>query len=199
MFIELERCISTTLRRSKTRLQARRDKRPGRIADFLRQMTRAFKCSFLTTEKFETSPLCSSWRVSSDPRRKDRKNRRRGLSDVSNKSCFCSDPRRLAQPFVVGQSYANSQSQRLRGFGARPSRRRGQCDRTNVARSSPVRPCCVRRRAVTHRRRYAGGANASGSLVGKRSCVTRGRQGDPGRALGRRDDDFGGRRGGSKP
>jgi hypothetical protein len=45
------------LRRSKRRLQARRDKRLGRIADFLRLMTRAFKCSFSTTGKFERIPL----------------------------------------------------------------------------------------------------------------------------------------------
>src|ERR1700730_4683956 len=53
MFIGSERCISTTLRRSKRRLQAWRDKRLGRIADFLRLMSRAFKCSFSTTGKFE--------------------------------------------------------------------------------------------------------------------------------------------------
>src|ERR1700730_2216924 len=63
MFIGSERCISTTLRRSKRRLQARRDKRLGRIADFLRLMTRAFKCSFSTTGKFELIPLCSSRRA----------------------------------------------------------------------------------------------------------------------------------------
>src|SRR5216684_7389965 len=63
MFIGSERCISTTLRRSKRRLQARRDKRLGRIADFLRLMTRAFKCSFSTTGKFEPIPLCSSRRA----------------------------------------------------------------------------------------------------------------------------------------
>src|SRR5258708_30082605 len=57
MFIGSERCISTTLRRSKRRLQARRDKRLGRIADFLRLMTRAFKCSFSTTGKFEPIPF----------------------------------------------------------------------------------------------------------------------------------------------
>jgi alpha-beta hydrolase superfamily lysophospholipase len=59
MFIGSERCISTTLRRSKRRLQARRDKRLGRIADFLRLMTRVFKCSFSTTGKFEAIPLKS--------------------------------------------------------------------------------------------------------------------------------------------
>src|SRR5258705_6995836 len=57
MFIGSERCISTTLRRSKRRLQARRDKRLGRIADFLRLMTRAFKCSFSTTGMFEPIPF----------------------------------------------------------------------------------------------------------------------------------------------
>src|SRR5258706_15725768 len=57
MFIGSERCISTTLRRSKRRLQARRDKRLGRIADFLRLMTRAFKCSFSTTGLFEPIPF----------------------------------------------------------------------------------------------------------------------------------------------
>src|ERR1700688_1289924 len=57
MFIGSERCISTTLRRSKRRLQAWRDKRLGRIAGFLRRMTRAFKCSFSTTGKFEPIPL----------------------------------------------------------------------------------------------------------------------------------------------
>jgi hypothetical protein len=36
-------------------LQAPRDKRLGRIADFLRLMTRAFKCSFSTAGKFEMS------------------------------------------------------------------------------------------------------------------------------------------------
>jgi hypothetical protein len=60
MFIGSERCISTTLRRSKRRLQARKDKRLGRIAGFSRLMTRAFKCSFSTTGKFEPIPLCSS-------------------------------------------------------------------------------------------------------------------------------------------
>src|ERR1700730_2162403 len=49
MFIGSERCISTTLLRSKRRLQARRDKPLGRIADCLRLMTRGFKCSFSTT------------------------------------------------------------------------------------------------------------------------------------------------------
>src|SRR5260221_14387658 len=63
MFIGSERCMSTTLRRSKRRLQARRDKRLGRIADFLRLMTRAFKCSFSTIGKFEPIPLCSSRRA----------------------------------------------------------------------------------------------------------------------------------------
>src|SRR5258707_13490923 len=63
MFIGSERCISTTLRRSKRRLQARRDKRLGRIADVLRLMTRAFKCSFSTTGNFEPIPLCSSRRA----------------------------------------------------------------------------------------------------------------------------------------
>src|SRR6266851_1795263 len=63
MFIGSERCISTTLRRSKRRLQARRDKRLGRIADFLRLMTRAFKCSFSTTGKLEPIALCSSRRA----------------------------------------------------------------------------------------------------------------------------------------
>src|SRR5258708_36282570 len=62
MFIGSERCISTTLRRSKRRLQARRDKRLGRIAEFSRLMTRAFKCSFSTTGNFEPIPLCSSRR-----------------------------------------------------------------------------------------------------------------------------------------
>src|ERR1700687_2979716 len=57
MFIGSERCISTTLRRSKKRLQARRDKRLGRMADFLGLMTRAFKCSFFTTGEFETIPF----------------------------------------------------------------------------------------------------------------------------------------------
>src|SRR5260370_42689651 len=57
MFIGSERCITTALRRSKRRLQARRDKRLGRIADFLRLMTRAFKCSFSTTGKFEPIPF----------------------------------------------------------------------------------------------------------------------------------------------
>jgi pimeloyl-ACP methyl ester carboxylesterase len=56
MFIGSERCILTTLRRSKGGLQARRDKRLGRIADFLRLMTRPFKCSFSTIGKFEPSP-----------------------------------------------------------------------------------------------------------------------------------------------
>jgi hypothetical protein len=58
MFIGSERCISTTLRQSKRRLPARRDKWPGRIADFLRLMTRASKCSFSTIGKFEPIPLC---------------------------------------------------------------------------------------------------------------------------------------------
>ena len=65
--------------------------------------------------------------------RKDRKIRRRGLSDVGNQSSFCPSPRRLAQPFGVGQSYSNTQRQRLRGVDPRPSRRRGECDSTNVA------------------------------------------------------------------
>src|SRR6266849_246388 len=109
MFIGSERCISTTLRRSKRRLQARRDKRLGRIADFLRLMTRAFKCSFSTTGKFEPIPFVRlGWRAAAYTGRNDRKNRRRGLSDVSNQSSFCPDPRRLAQPFGVGQSYANT-------------------------------------------------------------------------------------------
>src|ERR1700685_3410323 len=47
----------------KRRLQARRDKRLGRIADFLRLMTRVFRCSFSTTGKFEPIPLCSSRRA----------------------------------------------------------------------------------------------------------------------------------------
>jgi conserved hypothetical protein len=55
-FIGSERCISTTLRRSKRRLPAWRDKLPGRIADFLRRMTRAFRCSFSTTGTFEPAP-----------------------------------------------------------------------------------------------------------------------------------------------
>src|SRR6202034_3203761 len=38
--------------------------------------------------------------------------------------------------------------------------------------------------------RDAGGADASRSRVGKRSCVTQRRQGHPGRALGWRDDSF---------
>src|SRR5258708_14801523 len=63
MFIGSDRCISTTLRRSKRRLQAGRGKRLGRIADFLRLMTRAFKCSFSTTGNFEPIPLCSSRRA----------------------------------------------------------------------------------------------------------------------------------------
>src|SRR5438067_145245 len=63
MFIGSERCISTTLRQSKRRLRARRDERLGRIADFLRLMNRAFKCSFSTTGKFEPIPLCSSRRA----------------------------------------------------------------------------------------------------------------------------------------
>src|SRR5260221_6894584 len=42
-------------------------------------------------------------------------------------------------------------------------------------------------------------SDASGSRVGKRSCVTQRRQGHPGRALGRRDDNFGGRRAGPEP
>ena len=87
----------------------------GRIAAILRLMTRAFKCSFSTTGKFEPIPLCSSrrargakWRAAAYTGRKDRKVRPRGLSDVSNQSSFCPDPRRLAQPFGVGQSYANT-------------------------------------------------------------------------------------------
>src|SRR5271156_1371053 len=63
MFIGSGRCISTTLRRSKRRLQARRDERLGRIADYLLLMTRACKCSFSTTGKFEPVPLCSSRRA----------------------------------------------------------------------------------------------------------------------------------------
>ena len=63
MFTGSERCISTTLRRSKRRLQAWRDKRLGPIADFSRRMTRAFKCSFSTTGKFEPIPLCPSRRA----------------------------------------------------------------------------------------------------------------------------------------
>ncbi len=39
MFIGSERCISTTLRRSKRRLQAQRDKRPARTAAILRPTT----------------------------------------------------------------------------------------------------------------------------------------------------------------
>jgi len=39
------------------------DKRLGRIVDFLRLTTRAFKCSFSTTGKFEPIPLCSSRRA----------------------------------------------------------------------------------------------------------------------------------------
>jgi len=35
----------------------------GRIAAILRLMTRAFKCSFSTTGKFEPIPLCSSRRA----------------------------------------------------------------------------------------------------------------------------------------
>src|SRR5260221_13749937 len=49
--------MSTTLRRSKGRLQARRDRRLGRIADFLRPMTRASKCSCSTTGTFDPSPF----------------------------------------------------------------------------------------------------------------------------------------------
>ena len=89
MFIGSERCISTTLRRSRRRLQARKDRRLGRIADFLRLMTRAFKCSFSTTGKFEPITLCSSrrargemaakWRAAAHTARTDRKIRRRGL------------------------------------------------------------------------------------------------------------------------
>src|SRR4030088_599334 len=118
MFIGSQRCISTTLRRSKRRLQARRDKRLGRIADFLRLMTRAFKCSFLTPGKFEPTPLCSS-RLARGGRNGGRpliqvleivKSDDEDSSDVSNQSSFCPDPRRLAQPFGVGQSYANTQS-----------------------------------------------------------------------------------------
>src|SRR5580692_9210595 len=114
MVIGSERCISTTLRRSKRRLQARRDKRLGQIADFLHLMTRAFKCSFSTTGKFEPIPFVrlrgrgAKWRAAAYAGRKDRKNRRRGRSDVSNQSSFCPDPRRLAQPFGVGQGYANT-------------------------------------------------------------------------------------------
>jgi hypothetical protein len=60
MFTGSERCISTTLWRSKRRLQARRNKRLGRIADSLRLMTRAFKCFFSTNGKFEPVPFYSS-------------------------------------------------------------------------------------------------------------------------------------------
>src|ERR1700733_4916170 len=60
MFIESERFISTTSRRSKMRLQARRGKRLGRIAGFLRLMLRAFKCSFSTTGKCEPQPAVLS-------------------------------------------------------------------------------------------------------------------------------------------
>jgi hypothetical protein len=56
MFTGSERCISTTLWRSKRRLQARRNKRLGRIADSLRLMTRAFKCFFRQTGSLNPSP-----------------------------------------------------------------------------------------------------------------------------------------------
>src|SRR5260370_36759742 len=100
MFIGSERCISTTLRRSKRRLQARRDKRLGRIADFLRLMTRAFKCSFSTTGNFEPIPLCSSRRARGQNGGKKAggalytaaksKKKTRGCSDGGKKKKFCS-------------------------------------------------------------------------------------------------------------
>ena len=63
MLIGSEHCISTTLRRSKKRLQARRVKRLVRIAALLHLMTRTFKCFFSTTGKCEPIPLCSSRRA----------------------------------------------------------------------------------------------------------------------------------------
>src|ERR1700688_3543669 len=50
--------------------------------------------------------MAAKWRAAAYTGRKDRKIRRRGLGDVSNQSSFCPDPRRLAQPLGVGQSYA---------------------------------------------------------------------------------------------
>jgi hypothetical protein len=56
MCIGSGRCISTILRRSKGRSQARRGKRLLQIADFMRLTTRAFKCSFSIAGKFEPIP-----------------------------------------------------------------------------------------------------------------------------------------------
>jgi hypothetical protein len=49
--------------------------------------------------------MAAKWRAAAYT---DRKIRRREISDVGNQSSFCPDPRRLAQPFGVGQSYANT-------------------------------------------------------------------------------------------
>jgi Lysophospholipase len=56
MFIGSERCISTTLLAIEKAFASAEGQRLGRIADFLRLMTRAFKCSFSTTGKFEPIP-----------------------------------------------------------------------------------------------------------------------------------------------
>ena len=69
MSIGSERSISTALRRSKRRLQARRERRLGRIAGFLHRTTRAFKCSFSTAGKFEPVQVCSSQRPDGESRK----------------------------------------------------------------------------------------------------------------------------------
>src|SRR5258708_17243963 len=111
MFIGSERCISTTLRRSKRRLQARRDKRLGRIADSLRLMTRAFKCSFSTTGKFEPIPLCSSRRARAQNggkmaggrlyKAEKRKNTRKRVNDVRKANRFFSSPSPVGPPVAA--------------------------------------------------------------------------------------------------
>src|SRR5258706_16183460 len=113
MFIGSERCISTTLRRSKRRLQARRDKRLGRIADFLRLMTRAFKCSFSTTGKFEPIPFVrlggrgGKWRRNGGgpPLKgvKIVKKKEKGFTMAANQTSFFPIHRGWAQPSAGGQ------------------------------------------------------------------------------------------------
>src|SRR5258705_1751240 len=113
MFIGSERCSSTPLRGSKRRLQARRDKRLGRIAALLRLMARAFKCSFSTTGKFEPIPFVrlggrgAKWRRNGGRPliqggmivKKDRK----GSANSANKAAFVLIHRGLRKPSASGR------------------------------------------------------------------------------------------------
>src|SRR5260370_5089154 len=85
-------------------------------------MTRAFKCSFSTTGKFEPIPLCSSRRARAQNggkmagrrfyRAEKRKITRKGLSHLKKTSRFLSYPPPLAPPLGGGPAFSPTYNHR---------------------------------------------------------------------------------------